>query len=151
MIPINSRFAVALASASFTAAATATGLAIDTAPAGMRARSLTLDVVMTSADVVSNTPSVLKLQHSDTTDATNFSDATGFVGGTDFTIPNSLTSAGAHNVFRFNIDLRGRRRYWRFLTSPRTTQTIFATANLGRLEQAPYNAAKANVLALIEG
>lgn len=153
MIPINSRFAVALASASFTAAATATGSAIDTAPAGMRARSLTLDVVMTSADVVSNTPSVLKLQHSDTTDATNFSDVTEFVGGGvgGFTIPNALTSAGAHNVFRFNIDLRGRRRYWRFLTSPRTTQTIFATANLGRLEQAPYNAAKANVLALIEG
>lgn len=150
MLP-SSRLAVALASASFTNGATATGLNIDTSPAGMRARSLTLDVVMTSADVVSNTPSVLKLQHSDTTDATNYSDISGFVGGTDFTIPNALTSAGAHNVFRFNVDLRGRRRYIRFLTAPRTTMTIFATANLGRLEQAPYNAAKANVLALVEG
>lgn len=150
MLP-ESRFAVALASASFTNAATATGLGIDTAPAGMRARSLLLDVVAQSADVVSNTPSVLKLQHSDITDTTGYSDLAGFVGGTDFVIPNSSTAAGSHNTFRFNVDLRGKKRYIRFIYSPRTTQIIFATANLGRLEQAPYNAAKANVLALVQG
>jgi hypothetical protein len=149
----TTRLAIALASASFTNGATATGLAVDTAPPGIRARSLTLDVVCSSADVVSNTPSVIKLQHSDTTDSTNFSDITEFVGGGvgGFVVPNALTSAGAHNVFRFNVDLRGRRRYVRPIVSPRTTMTIFATANLGRLEQAPYNAAKANVLALVEG
>lgn len=144
-----SRLALAIASASVTAAATAAATAIDTAPtAGGKARHLTLDLVLTTADVVSNKPSVLKLQHSDTTDATNFSDISGTVGGTDFTIPNADTSNP--NLYKFNLDLIGRKRYIRAQVSPRTTQTVFGVANLYWQSEAPDTASRAGVLALVE-
>ncbi len=143
------RLALAIASASVTNGGTATATAIDTVSAsGGRARHLTLDIVATTADVVSNKPSVLKLQHSDTTDATNFADISGTVGGTDFTVPNADTSNP--NMYKFNLNLVGRKRYIRALISPRTTQTIFGVANLHWMDQAPVSAAKANVLALVE-
>lgn len=146
----SSRLALALASASFTNGATATATAIDTSPAGgPRARHLSIDIVHTTADVVSNKPSVLKLQHSDTTDATNYSDITGFVGGTDFTIPNADTSNP--NLYKFNVNLQGKKRYIKVVDSPRTTQTVFGVANLSWLDQMPNTPGEAGVLALIEG
>lgn len=144
------RLALAIASASVTNGATATATAIDTVSvSGGRAKHMTLDIVATTADVVSNKPSVLKLQHSDTTDATNYSDITGFVGGTDFTIPNADTTNP--NMYKFNVNLQGKKRYIKALVSPRTTQTVFGVANLHWMDQSPSTAAKANVLALIEG
>lgn len=146
----QSRLALAIASASVTNGATATATVIDTVSAsGGRAKHLSLDIVATTADVVSNKPQTLKLQHSDTTDATNFSDISGFIGGTDFTVPNADTSNP--NMYKFNVNLQGKKRYLRAQYSPRTTQTIFGVANLHWMDQAPVSAAKANVLALIEG
>lgn len=143
------RLALAIASASVTAAATATATAIDTVSAsGGRAKHLTVDIVHTTADVVSNKPSVLKLQHSDTTDATNYSDISGSVGGTDWTIPNADTSNP--NLYKFNVNLQGKKRYIKVVDSPRTTQTVFAVANLHWMDQSPSTAAKAGVLALVE-
>jgi hypothetical protein len=145
----QSRLALAIASASVSAAGTATATIIDTSPpGGPRARHMSLDIVATAADVVSNAPSVLKLQHSDTTDATNFSDISGTVGGTDFTVPNANTSVP--NLYKFNLSLQGKKRYIRPQYSPRTTQTVFAVANLHWNDQAPSNAVKAGVTALVE-
>jgi hypothetical protein len=144
------RLALAIASASVTAAATATATAIDTVSAsGGRARHMTLDLVLTTANVVSNKPTVLKLQHSDITDATGYSDISGFVGGTDFTIPNADTTNP--NLYKFNVNLQGKKRYIKVLVSPATTQTVFGVANLHMTDAAPANATKAGVLALIEG
>ena len=144
------RLALAIASASVTNGNTATATAIDTSPAGgPRARHMSLDLVLTTADVVSNKPSVLKLQHSDTTDASNYSDITGFVGGTDFTIPSADTSNP--NLYKFNVNLQGKKRYIKAIVSPRTTQTVFGVANLHWTDQGAMTAAKANVLALVEG
>jgi len=114
---------------------------------------LTIDVIATTADVVSNKPSVLKLQEADDTNATSFADITGFRGGTDFTIPNAVTAATAaiQNAYKFNVDARVRKRYVQVVISPQTTQTITAIANLGRGEQSPSTATKAGVLALAEG
>lgn len=143
------RLALAIASASVTAAGTATATAVDTSPAGgPRARHLTLDIVCTTANVVSNKPTVLKLQHSDITDATGYSDISGTVGGTDFTIPNADTSNP--NLYKFNVSLQGKKRYIKAVISPATTQTVFAVANLHMNDASPVTAAKANVLALIE-
>lgn len=112
---------------------------------------LSLDVGATTADVVSNKFSVCKLSHSDTTDATNFSDITAFVaGGTGgFTLANANTSAAY--LVKFNVDATALKRYVKVTVSPRTTQTIFATANLSRAEQVPTDATGANVNTLIEG
>jgi hypothetical protein len=144
------RLALAIASASVTAAATATATIVDTNPStASRAKFLSLDIVATTADVVSNKPQTLKLQHSDTTNATDFADIAGFVGGTDFTVPNADTSNP--NLYKFNVNLQGRKRYIRAQYSPRTTQTVFAVANLHNLDQSPISAVKAGVLALVEG
>lgn len=133
---------LAIASVSKTAGATASGY-VDC----YGYNKLFLQIWATTADVVSNKPSVLKLQHSDTTDATNFSDISGGVGGTDFTIPNADTSNP--NGYGFNVDLRGKKRYVQAVISPRTTQTILATASLHRSDQMSVTAAKAGVLALV--
>src|ERR1051325_2022324 len=84
----QSALVLAIASAAVTAGGTATASVIDSRSPS-RARHMSIDVVMTTADVVSNKPSVFKLQHSDITDATGYSDVTGFAGGTDWTIPSA--------------------------------------------------------------
>jgi hypothetical protein len=52
---------------------------------------MTLDVITTTSNDTTNNPSVLKLQQSDTTDATNYADISGTVGDTDWTIPAAVT------------------------------------------------------------
>ena len=113
----------------------------------------TIDVIATTANVVTNAPSVLKLQEADVTNATSFADIVGFRGGTDFTIPNANTAATAvvQNNYKFNVDCRARKRYLQVVYSPQTTQTVTVIANLGRGEQAPVTAAKANAMTLAEG
>jgi hypothetical protein len=140
---------VAVNGSSLTNGATGTGI-IDTVGFDWA----TIDVVATTANVVSNIPTTVKLQEADVTNATSFADIVGFRSGTDFTIPaNAVTAATAvlQNSFKFNVDLRQRKRYIQVVYSPQTTQTVTAIANLGRGEQSPSTAAKANALTLVEG
>jgi uncharacterized protein (DUF1778 family) len=113
---------------------------------------LTVDVIATTADVVSNKPTVVKLQEADDTNSTSFADITGTRGGTDFTIPNANTAATAvvQNNYKFNVDCRTRKRYIQAVYSPQTTQTVTVVGNLGRGENAPVTAAKANAMTLAE-
>lgn len=112
---------------------------------------LSVDLVAPTADVVSNKFQTCKLSHSDTTDATNYSDLTKFVAGGvgGFTLANANTSS-PYGV-KMNVDLRGVKRYVKLSVSPRTTQIVYATANLQMAEQAPLTAATANVNTLVEG
>jgi hypothetical protein len=103
-----------------------------------------IHIFASTADVVSNKPTVLKVQQSDTTDSTNFADISGAIGGTDFTVANSLTSLP--NNYQFNINMLGRKRYLKALVSPATTQVIGGSAILFRGEEAPNTAAEAGVL-----
>ncbi len=145
---------VAVNAVSKTAAATASGL-IDT----LGYDWATIDIIAATADVVSNKPTVLKLQEADTTDASNLVDVVGFRGGTalatnvDFVIPSANTAATAvlQNNYKFNVDCRARKRYLSPTISPATTQVITIVANLGRGEQSPATAAKANAMNLVEG
>jgi len=134
--------------------ATATGIIDRMLPSGGLANFMTVDVIMSTADVVSNKPTVLKLQEADTTDATNFANIAGTIGGTDFTIPNANTAATAvlQNNYKFNLACRApRKRYIQAVVSPATTQTITVIANLGLAEISPVTAAKANAMTLAEG
>lgn len=112
---------------------------------------LSVDLIAPTADVVSNKFSVCKLSHSETTDATNFSDLTKFVAGGagGFTLANADTAA-AYGV-KMNVDLRGLKRYVKLTVSPRTTQVLCAVGNLHQAEQIPTSAALANVNTLVEG
>ena len=99
---------------------------------------LTLDVMMTTSNDTTNNPSTLKLSESDDTVVTNFANISGAVGDTDFTIPAADTSASA--IYKFNVDLRGRKRYIKLSVTPVTTQGVHAIANLGLGDEAPVAA-----------
>jgi hypothetical protein len=136
---------VAVNAVSKTNGATASGL-IDT----LGYDWCTIDIIAATADVVSNKPTVCKLQEADTTDATNLVDITAF---STPTIPNANTAATAvlQNNYKFNVDCRARKRYLSPTYSPQTTQVITIVANLGRGESSPTTAAKANAMTLVEG
>lgn len=138
--------AVVITPASFTNGATAAGN-IDT----LGFNWLTLDVVTSTADDTTNEPDVLKLAESDDTVTTNFSDITEFVGGGagGFTIPDAVTEGNW--AVKFNVDLRGRKRYLRCSVSPNTTQVIAAVGNLGVGDEAPGNGAADDMKAVVEG
>jgi hypothetical protein len=82
-----------------------------------------------AAGTASAVATVLKLQSSDTNGS--FSDLTGYVGGTDFTIP---TPANTNDtvVVRFDVDLRGKKRY---LNVASTLQTSGGVASVVRLSK----------------
>lgn len=92
--------------------------------------------------------SVLKVGESDTasqgTAATNI---TGLVGGTDFTIAATGASTGANvgGIARFNVDLRGRKRYLTVVVSPSTTVAIISAARLSKGENHAVTVTEANV------
>lgn len=110
----------------------------------------TIDIIATTADVVSNKPTVCKLQEADDTNATSFADIAAFATPT---VPNANTAATAvlQNNYKFNVDCRARKRYLQAVYSPQTTQTVTVLTNLGRGEQAPVTPAKANAMVLVEG
>lgn len=107
-----------------------------------------IDVITTTSDDTTNNPSVLKLSESATTDATNFSDVSGAVGDTDFTIPAAVTSGNWG--MRFNVDCRARKRYLKISLSPLTTQLVTAIGTLHAADEGPTDATGAGVKVLVE-
>lgn len=140
----QSKQIIAISQASTTNGATVTGN-IDT----LGFDYATIDIIMSTSNALTNNPSTLKLSESDDTVVTNFSDVTGFVGDTGFTIPPAVT-VGNWGV-KFNLNLVGRKRYLRVTVTPLTTQSITAIANLHRGDESPINTTDANVKALVEG
>ena len=109
----------------------------------------TVDVIFSPYTASSvSLASVLKVGESDTasqgTAATNI---TGLVGGTDFTIAATGASTGANvgGIARFNVDLRGRKRYLTVVVSPSTTVAIISAARLSKGENHAVTATEANV------
>ena len=138
---------IAINQASTTNAATASGY-VDT----LGSDFCTIDVITTTSNNTTNNPSVLKITEGDTTVISSASAIAIFEGDnttSGWTIPAAVTS-GDWGV-KYNIDLRGRKRYLFVSVSPVTTQTITAIGNLLSNEEAAINTTRANVKALIEG
>lgn len=118
---------------------------------------ITIDISATtqSASTQAGSPSVLKIQESDTTVVTSFADVVGFRGGSatatnlDFVVGVGKTTG--INAYKFNVDARSRKRYLNVVISPTTTQTFQTNANGFRAEVAPTTATRAGVTNLIEG
>jgi hypothetical protein len=133
--------------------ATGTSANIDTL--GFDFVSIDVSATTQSASTQAGSPSVLKLQESDTTVVTSFADVVGFRGASatatnvDFVVGIGRTTGV--NAYKFNVDCRSRKRYINVVMSPTTTQTFYVTANGFRGEGSPSTAAKAGVLSLIEG
>lgn len=145
MVPsiANSKKVLPIFQSSTTAAATASGnidrLGYD---------YVSIDVLLPTADVVSNKPTVLKISESDDTVVTNFANVSGFVGGTDFALPNAVTAATSITTpyATLNIDCRARKRYLKLSVSPATTQVVNAVATLTRAEVTPATSSTALVV-----
>jgi hypothetical protein len=108
-----------------------------------------IDLIMGTANVVSNKPSTLKISESD--DLTTYNDVTALVGGGvgGFTIPNADTSNP--NVYRLNVDCRGRKRYLKLSVTPLTTQEVVMAARLLRAKEVPTTTTAAGVHVLANG
>ena len=85
--------------------------------------------------------SVLKVQESDAS-GSGQADVTGLsiTAGA-----GSTTGANVGAVARFNVDLRGRKRYLTVVTSPGNTVAIVTNARLAKAEQAATDATTAGV------
>lgn len=90
--------------------------------------------------------SVLKVGEADTSGATA-ADVTGLRGGTDFTIAATGASTGANigAIARFNVDLRGRKRYLTVSVSPSTTVAVITNARLSKGDLHASTASEAGV------
>ncbi|MEY2712193.1 MAG: hypothetical protein RL005_415 [Planctomycetota bacterium] len=91
---------------------------------------------------------VCKLQHGDTTSA--YSDLTGFVGGTSFTIPTPANTS-ADTVVRFDVDLRGKKRYLKVLATGNATGSVYSVARLGKPEDGPDTASEKGASVAVVG
>jgi len=128
MMPLqNTATKVAIKPQSVTSGATATGI-VDR----LGYEEAAVDVALDSQASTTSNPSVLKLQESITTDASNFADITKFVGDGvgGFVIP---PAGAAPTIVRMNVDLRARKRYLRLVVSPDgATQLLGAVVTLGK-------------------
>ena len=103
-------------------------------------RSLAIAVVQDTAADATNNPITLNLKESD--DLTTYTDVSGAKGDTDWTIPAASTSVA--NIYVFNMDLRGHKRYIQVLLKSGGAATLsYCHAVLGRAEHMPDTAAEA--------
>ena len=111
-----------------------------------------IDVVFSPfTAATSSAASVLKLQQSDAS-GSGQANISGFVGGTDFTVgAGSTTGANNGYVVRFNVDLRGKKRYLTVAASPGNTVAVSTVARLGRGHQAPTDATSGNTSIWVSG
>ena len=133
---------VALGPISFSAAGTAISASVDAK--GYEE----LQLVVTKTTHATDYITVLTIQQSDDTVLTNFAAVTGYVAGTDWTLASLTggTNAATEKAAGvFNIDLRGKKRYFRVLvTNGAVTGIIGITGTLARGEQAPITATNQN-------
>ena len=105
------------------------------------ADSASIDVVFSAfTAATSSYASVLKVQESNVS-GSGQADVTGM----SITASAGATTGNAGAVARFNVDMRGRKRYLTVVVSPGNASTIATVARLGKLEDMPYTAAAAGV------
>ena len=142
---------VALGPVSLTAAGTATSANIDTK--GYEELQFVVTKTTHSNDYITT----FQIQQSDDTNTSNFATVTGYVQGTSTTIVSGVNDfvisslSGGTNAATekaagvFNIDLRGKKRYFRVaVTNGANTGVVGITGTLARAEQAPITATNQN-------
>jgi hypothetical protein len=92
--------------------------------------------------------SVLKIEESD--DNSTFSSVSGFVGGTDFTIP-AVSDTNSAAIVKLDVDTKSRKRYLKVTATPAVSVNTVVTARLSRGEVAPATASEAGVIGWVRG
>lgn len=94
----------------------------------------------TSATGPTTAANVLRVAQSDTSGSGQVN-ITGLVAGTDFTAAaGSTATAGVGYAHRFDIDLRGKRRYLTVYATPASTCGVITSCRLGKGEAGPQDA-----------
>lgn len=100
----------------------------------------------TAANPPTTAATVLRVAHSDTTGTAAQTNISGLVSGTDFTVAAGVTAtAGVGYSHRFDIDLRGKRRFLTVYATPASTAGIITSCRLGKGEAGPSTAAEKGV------
>jgi hypothetical protein len=92
--------------------------------------------------------SVLKIEESD--DNSSYSNVSGMVGGTDFTIP-AVSSTAVESVVKLDVDTKGRKRYLKVTATPAVSVNVAITGRLSRGEEAPVTASEAGCIGWVKG
>lgn len=103
---------------------------------------VSVDVVYSTFTATSTAYATLKVQHSDTA-------GSGQVDVLTTTAVAGLTTG--NHIARFNVDLRGKKRYITVVGSPAKPATVCSVARLSKMEDEPYNAATAGVSNYVSG
>ena len=94
---------------------------------------------------------VLRLAHSDAS-GSGQANISGFVGGTDFTVAaGSTTGASVGYSHRFDVDLRGKKRYLTVYATPAATVSVATVARLSKGEVGPVSASDKGVSTQVVG
>jgi hypothetical protein len=138
---------VALGPVSLASAATALSSTIDAK--GYEELQLVVTRTTHATDYITS----LTIQSSDTDVASNFATFTGYVAGTDYAVASlsgGTNAATEKAAGVFNIDLRGKKRYFRVLvTQGGATGVVGVTGTLARPEQAPITATLQNASVVV--
>jgi hypothetical protein len=88
---------------------------------------------------------VLRVAQSDTSGSGQVN-ISGFVAGTDFTVAAGVTAtASVGYSHRFDIDLRGKRRYLTVFATPASTCGVITSCRLSKAEAGPMSASEKGV------
>jgi hypothetical protein len=101
----------------------------------------------TAASPPTTAATVLRVAQSDTSGSGQVN-ISGFVGGAtnDFAITAGVTAtASVGYAHRFDIDLRGKRRYLTVFATPASTSTVITSCRLSKAEAGPMSASEKNV------
>lgn len=121
-----------------------TTTSVDTVVSGVKSDYATIVV---NLGAMASALTVLKLTESDTDGS--YADVTGFVGGTDFTLP---TATDDNKFVVFQIDLRKRKKWLKMEATAGAGAIVMSiTCILSRGKIGPNSAADSNALALVIG
>jgi len=92
--------------------------------------------------------SVLKVEESD--DNSTFSNVSGFLGGTDFTIP-AVSDTSSAAIVKLDLNTQAKKRYLKVTATPAVSVNTIVTARQSRGENAPSTATEAGVIGWVKG
>jgi hypothetical protein len=104
--------------------------------------------VLRASNAATTFASVLKIEESD--DNSTYSNVSGFVGGTDFTIP-TVTDTSNTAIVKLDIDTKVRKRYLKVSVQPSASIAVAVEGRLSRGENAPTTAAEAGCIGWVKG
>lgn len=104
--------------------------------------------VLRASNAATTFASVLKIEESD--DNSSYSNVTGLLGGTDFTIP-AVSDTSSVSIVKLDVPTQAKKRYLKVSVQPSASIAVAITGRLSRGENAPATASEAGVIGWVKG